>query len=125
MLSILALVIASSTVYAETIFDCANAGNNSCSDTVKRVGGLDDGQEPIDVCVEQCKLAKNSIQSVLNSDNANGKVWSCSVDSVTVTGTREDERYGGTLVYCDCDINCKAIGDADAEPVDPVEPQRF
>lgn len=122
ILSMLVLLLASltvsSNVSAETIYDCADDGNTNCSDTVKRVGGLNDGEEAIDVCTAQCKTVKNSIQTNLNNNHANGKVWSCKVSSVTVTGTREDERYGGTLVYCDCDIDCSAIGEIEPEPVE-------
>lgn len=118
ILSTLILLLASFTAYAETIYDCADDGNTNCSDTVKRVGGLNDGEEAIDVCTAQCKTVKNSIQSNLNDNHSNGKVWSCKVSSVTVTDVREDERYGGTLVYCDCDIDCSAIGEIEPEPVD-------
>lgn len=122
ILSMFVLLLASSmfssVVSAQTIYDCADDGANNCSDTVKRVGGLSDGEEPIDVCTAQCKTVKNSIQNNLNNNHANGKVWSCKVNSVTVTGTREDERYGGTLVYCDCDISCSGVAGIDPEPID-------
>ena len=122
MLSILVLLLASamasSNVSAETIYECADADKNNCSDIVKRVGGLNDGEEEIEVCTAQCKTVKNSIQTNLNNNHANGKVWSCKVDSVTVTGTREDERYGGTLVYCECDISCSGIEAIDGEPIE-------
>jgi hypothetical protein len=121
-LSMLVLVLASSTAFAETIYDCADAGNTSCSDTVKRVGGLNDGQRAIEVCVERCTTVNDSIESNLNDNHANGEVWACKVDSITVTDTVEDERYGGTLVYCDCGISCKTLT---ADEIGEVEPQQL
>ena len=99
-----ALISASCNLYAQTIYQCAQAGGTDCKESgIRTAVPLDPVSTPDMQCRQACISLANTVMRGLNDSYGTG--WACVAKSATFTHISEDS-HGGMSVHCECDLQC-------------------